>query len=165
MKAAPGVVQVYDRRALELAAAQSPSQLELASNLILGFVAAIGLALLAFALHFILVSRARLSDYAILEANGMPQSTIRRSLVIEQLTVLVFSVVSGALLGVLVSYVLLPALQLGGGAPDNDPPTIVTFGPGAIAVFVGVVVAGALVAPLMSAVSERTHVMSELRAL
>ncbi len=165
MKSAPGVVEVFDRRALEAAAAQSPPRLELASNLVLGFVAALGLGLLAFALHFVVSARARLSEYAVLEANGIPQATIRESLVIEQLMVLVFSVVSGALLGLLVSYVLLPVLQLGGAAADIDPPTVVTIGPGLFVVVLGVLVAGALVAPLMSAATERPRVMSELRAL
>ena len=166
MKMAPGVVQVYDRRRLESASSNSPQQLELTSNLLLGFVAAIGLGLLAFALHFLVVARTRMSDYAVLEANGMAESLLRRSLVIEQLVLLGFCALCGALLGLVMAYVLLPALQLGTSPIDNVPQTLVTIDPIRLAMVLGVVVVGAIVTgPVIAAVSERPRVMSELRAL
>jgi len=166
MKMAPGVVQVYDRRRLESASSNSPQQLELTSNLLLGFVAAIGLGLLAFALHFLVVARTRMSDYAVLEANGMAESLLRHSLVIEQLVLLGFCALCGALLGLVMAYVLLPALQLGTSPIDNVPQTLVTIDPIRLAMVLGVVVVGAIVTgPVIAAVSERPRVMSELRAL
>ncbi|OLE79444.1 MAG: hypothetical protein AUG06_07790 [Actinobacteria bacterium 13_1_20CM_2_65_11] len=165
LKAAPGVVQVYDRRAVETAATRSPAQLELASNLLLGFAAASALALLAFALHFLVIARARLVDYAVLEANGMSPAMVQRSMVVEQSVLLAFSALMGFLLGLLVSFVVLPVLQLSSSAPDNVPQTIVTFNPGALALVLGVVIVGALAAGLAIAASERPEVMSELRSL
>lgn len=166
MKKAPGVVQVYDRRQLESVSANSPQQLELTSNLLLGFVAAIALGLLAFALHFLVVARTRMSDYAVLEANGMAESLVRRSLVIEQLVLLGFCALCGALLGLVISYVILPALQLGSAPSDNVPQTLVTIDPILLAVVLGVVVVGGIATgPVIAAVSERPRVMAELRAL
>jgi hypothetical protein len=165
LKAAPGFVQVYDRRAIESATTRSPAQLELASNLLLGFAAAGVLALLAFAFHFLVIARARLVDYAVLEANGMPPSMVRRSLVVEELVLLLFSALIGFLLGVLVSFVVLPVLQLSGSAPDNVPQTIVTFDPRALALALGALLAGALGAGVAIAATERPEVMSELRSL
>jgi len=165
LKAAPGFVQVFDRRAVETATTRSPAQLELASNLLLGFAAASALALLAFALHFLVIARARLVDYAVLEANGMSPAMVQRSMVVEQAVLLAFSAVVGFLLGVLVSFVVLPVLQLSSSAPDNVPQTIVTFNPGALALVLGVVIAGALAAGAGIAASERPQVMTELRSL
>ena len=165
LKAAPGVVSVYDRRAVESATTRSPAQLELASNLLLGFAAASALALLAFALHFLVIARARLVDYAVLEANGMSPAMVRRSLVVEQSVLIGFSAVIGFLLGLLVSFVVLPVLQLSASAPDNVPQTIVTLAPGSLALVLGVVVVGALAAGAAIAASERPEVMSELRSL
>jgi hypothetical protein len=166
MTKAPGLVRVYDRRQLDATSASSPQQLELTSNLLLGFVAAIALGLLAFALHFLIVARTRTSDYAVLEANGMSESLVRRSLVIEQLVLLGFCALCGLLLGLAISYVLLPALQLGSAPSDNVPQTIVTIDPALLAVVLGVVVVGAVATgPIIAAATARPRVMSELRSL
>lgn len=165
LRAAPGVLTVYDRRELQSTAANSPQQLELTSNLVLGFVAATALGLLAFALHFIVVARARMTDYAVLEANGMSAAMVRQSLVIEQLTLLGFCVVCGAVLGLVMSFVVLPVLQLGAAASDNVPQTIVTIDPVMLAAVLGVVVAGGLAAGPAIAATERPRVMAELRSL
>jgi hypothetical protein len=165
MKTAAGLVQVYDRTALESATVHSPQQLELTSNLVLGFVAALILGLLAFALHFLIVARARVTDYAVLEANGMSPSTVRRSLLVEQFTLLAFCTLGGVLLGLVMSYVLLPVLQLSEAASDNVPQTIVTIDPSLFGVILGVLVAGALSAGPAIASTERPQVMRELRSL
>jgi len=166
LQAAPGVIQVLDQRAIAAGAAHAPQQLGLESNLLLGFAAAIGLALLAFAFHFLMLARGRLSEYAVLEANGMSPPHVRRSLVWEELIVVGFCTVCGAALGALAAIVLLPALQLGAGVPDIVPATIVTFDPVRLVEALVLVAAGALLAgPALAFVAERPRVMSELRAL
>ena len=165
LQATPGIVTVYDRRATQSAISHSPAQLELSSNLQLGFVAALALALLAFALHFLVLARARRGDYAVLEANGMSPATVRRSLVVEQVMLLAFSAIVGALLGVLASLVVLPALQLSGSAVENVPQTIVTFDWSALVLVAGVIAVGALAAAPAVAATERPQIMSELRSL
>jgi hypothetical protein len=165
MKAAPGFVGLYDRRSLEAASVHSPSQLGLESNLVLGFVAAAALGLLAFAVHFVLLGRARLSDYAVLEANGMDEGMLRRSLVIEQLVILFFCVLVGALLGVLASAVVLPGLQLSPFTADNAPPTIITFDVRLLGAVLGTVFAGAVAGVVIALAAAHPRVMPELRAL
>ncbi len=166
LRAAPGLIQVLDQRAIAAAAAHAPQQLGLESNLLLGFAAAIGLALLAFAFHFLMLARGRLSEYAVLEANGMSPPHVRRSLVWEELIVVGFCTACGAALGALAAIVLLPALQLGAGVADIVPATIVTFDPVRLVEALVLVAAGGLLAgPALAFVAERPRVMSELRAL
>ncbi len=166
LQGAPGITQVLDQRSIASDAAHAPQQLGLESNLLLGFVAALALALIAFAFHFLILARNRLSEYAVLEANGMSPLQVRRSLVVEEFLVAGFCLVCGVVLGALAALVLLPALQLGTGAPDNVPATIVTLDPVLLAIALVAVVAGVLVAgPVMALVAERPRVMAELRAL
>ncbi|MGI0131417.1 MAG: FtsX-like permease family protein, partial [Thermoplasmata archaeon] len=163
---APGIVSVVDERTLATAAARSPQELALKSNLILGFVTALGLALLAFAFHFLMVARARLSDYAVLEANGMSAAQVRRSLILEEFILVGFCLICGAALGALVTLVVLPAIQLGASVPENVPETIVTVDPMLMGIALAALAVGALSSGLALAVAvERPKVMAELRAL
>ena len=163
---APGLIQVLDQRSIAFDAAHAPQQLGLESNLLLGFVAALALALIAFAFHFLILARNRLSEYAVLEANGMSPLQVRRSLVFEELVVAGFCLVCGVVLGALAAFVLLPALQLGTSVPENVPATILTLDPVRLATVLVAVVAGVLVAgPGMAVVAARPRVMAELRAL
>jgi FtsX-like permease family protein len=166
LRAAAGVIQVLDQRAIAADAAHAPQQLGLEANLLLGFAAAIGLALLAFGFHFLMLARGRLSEYAVLEANGMSPPQVRRSLVWEEVILVAFCTACGAALGVVAAIVLLPTLQLGASVPDVVPATIVTFDPLRLLEALVLVGVGALVAgPALAFVAERPRVMAELRAL
>ena len=166
LDAAPGLIQVLDQRSIAYDAAHAPQQLGLESNLLLGSVAALTLASIAFAFHFLIRARNRLSEYAVLEANGMSPLQVRRSLVVEELLVAGFCLVCGVVLGALAAFVLLPALQLGTSVPDNVPATIITLDPVRLATVFVAVVAGVLVAgPGMVVVAARPRLMAELRAL
>ncbi len=121
--------EVWDRRAIESANARDPLRLGLLANLEIGFAAALSLAVVAFAVHFLLATRGRLGEYAILDANGLAPWVIQRSLNIEQWTILLFSLVCGTAVGVLLSWVILPALALGTGLPGTVPETAVTVSP------------------------------------
>jgi len=161
-----GVIQVLDQRSIAADAAHAPEQLGLESNLLLGFAAALGLALLAFAFHFLMLARGRLSEYAVLEANGMSPPHVRRSLVWEELVLVGFCTTCGAVLGVLAAIVLLPALQLGASVPEIVPATIVTFDPVRLFAALVLVATGAVLAgPALALVTERPRIMAELRAL
>ena len=165
LQGAPGLIEVLDQRSSAASTAHSPQQLGLESNLLLGFAAALGLALLAFAFHFLMLARGRLSEYAVLEANGMSPPHVRRSLVWEELTLVGFCTGCGAVLGALAAIVLLPALQLGASVPDIVPATIVTFDPFRLVEALVLVAAGAMLAgPALSFLIERPRLMSELRA-
>jgi hypothetical protein len=166
LHAASGLIQVLDQRSIAYDAAHAPQQLGLESNLLLGSVTALALALIAFAFHFLILASNRLSEYAVLEANGMSPLQVRRSLVVEELLVAGVCLLCGVVLGALAALVLLPALQLGTSVPDNVPATIVTLDPGRlatlfVAIFGGVLVAG----PGTAFVAARPRLMAELRAL
>jgi len=163
---APGLIEVLDQRSIAFDAAHAPQQLGLESNLLLGFVAALALALIAFAFHFLGLARSRLSEYAVLEANGMSPSQVRRSLIFEELVVAGFCLLCGSALGALAAIVLLPALQLGASVPENVPATIVTLDPVRLAIALVAIVGGVVVAgPALAFVAERPRIMAELRAL
>jgi hypothetical protein len=123
------VGQVLVRAELESAQRADPEQLGLASNLLIGFLAAMALAVVAFVVHFVVLTRGRLSEYAILQANGMSRSLIRRSLVAEQGTLLLFAVVVGTAIGLVLAWALLPSIQVGVDLAQVVPPTLVTVDP------------------------------------
>jgi hypothetical protein len=166
LRGASGVIQVLDQRSIAAESAHAPQQLGLESNLLLGFAAALGLALLAFGFHFLMLARGRLSEYAVLEANGMSPPHVRRSLVWEELILVGFCTACGAVLGALAAVVLLPALQLGASVPEIVPATIVTFDPLHLLAALVLVAAGTLFAgPALAFVTERPRIMAELRVL
>ena len=124
------------------------------------------LAVVGFIVHFLVVTRARLSDYAILQANGMSRELIRRSLGAERATLLGFAVVSGTAIGLLLAWVLLPSIQVGTDIAQVVPPTLVTVDPvltgGAIAVVVAAAILGGAAGTRLAG---RFHLMDELRLL
>ena len=157
---------VLSRSEQEAAARSDPEQLGLESNLLIGFLAAMTLAVVGFIVHFLVVTRARLSDYAILQANGMSRELIRRSLGAERATLLGFAVVSGTAIGLLLAWVLLPSIQVGTDIAQVVPPTLVTVDPvltgGAIAVVVAAALLGGAAGTRLAG---RFHLMDELRLL
>ena len=87
-------------------------------------------------------------------------------MVLEELILLGFCLVSGAALGPLVTIVVLPVLQLGASVPENVPATIVTVDPILLGISLGAVAVGALLSgPALASAVERPKVMAELRAL
>ena len=126
LKGSTGVDSVLSRRGLLGASQSDLIALELEANLLVGFAAALALAVAAFALHFLVATRGRRSEYAILDANGLSPGTIQRSLALEQSVLLLFSLVVGAALGLLVSWAVLPAIHLGGSREETVPPTLVS---------------------------------------
>ncbi len=158
--------RVWDRRGLEAAEARDPLRLGLLANLEIGFVAALSLAVVAFAVHFLLATRGRLGEYAILDANGLAPWVIQRSLNIEQWTILFFSLVCGAALGVVLSFVILPTLVLGTGLPGTVPETAVTVNPLLTGGALGVVclLAGGA-GQVATRVARQFRLMDELRFL
>jgi hypothetical protein len=137
---------VQDREAEQTSALTDPLFLELRANLAIGFVTALALAALAFTVHFLMAARRRLSEHAILEANGLEPNVVRTGIAIEQVIVVVFALAVGCALAVTLVLWLLPSLQLGSSASDLIPPTILqadwlALGVGAL---ITLLVAGAL---------------------
>jgi hypothetical protein len=142
----PGILDVTDRASLE--------------------AAALTMAVIGFALHFVGAARGRLSEYAILQANGLSPGLVRRSLAIEEGVLLLHSLVCGVLLGVVFSYAVLPAMHVGDASTDLVPPTLVTVDPPAVGAALLVVVAGAaLVSVLVGRAAARFDLLGQLREI
>src|SRR5262249_58702904 len=108
----PGVPVILDRRSLLSTTQADPLGLELEANLLVGFAAVLVLAVAAFGLHFLVATAGRQSEYAILDANGLAPWTVQRSLDLEQAVLLVSSVVIGAGLGFVMSWLVIATLHL-----------------------------------------------------
>jgi hypothetical protein len=106
-------------------ATNDPILIQLRANLATAFFAALLLAFLAFVVHFVVASRRRLAEHAILEANGLEPDDVRRGIAIEQLVIVGFAVLVGAALAAVAVAVLLPSLQFGTGPDAIEPPTVV----------------------------------------
>jgi predicted lysophospholipase L1 biosynthesis ABC-type transport system permease subunit len=154
------------RADLEAAALSDPLRVALDGTLVVGFLATLAVAVLAFGIHFLSAARARLDEYAILRANGLSPGQVRRSLLLEQLVLLAHGLVVGGILGIAVSYAVLPAVQLGSQPGDLVPPTIVTPDPVTVAAAALAVLAGGLLGGWLARRSAgRLDVREQLRQL
>jgi hypothetical protein len=154
------------RRLVADQARQDPVLLELRANLAVGFGAAMALALIAVAIHFLVAVHSRHGEYAILRANGLGRRLIARSLALEQVLVVFFGVAGGTALGLALAWALVPALQLGDLLLYTVPAPLFTVDP----VLTGLTAAGAALltlagAGLASRAGGRLLLMDELRAL
>ncbi|MBJ7603351.1 MAG: ABC transporter permease [Candidatus Dormibacteraeota bacterium] len=158
------VSDVLDRGSSEQSALANPQVLALKANVVLGVAAAAVLAFFSLMLHFRLLTTARAAEYATLQANGAPATTIRRSLRLEQTALLGFCVVTGLTMGLGVAWSLLPSIQLGGDLSDMVPPTIVQIDPGIIALTAITAMALAVLGSyLFRAVSTGRALMDQVR--
>ena len=166
LKGRGDVTSVDDRRQAEAAARSDPVLLQLETNLLLGFAAAMAMTVVSVVVHFLVTVQGRLSEYAILQANGLGRGTILRSLAVEQTVLVLFAVVVGALTGVGLAWALIPALQLGGDLTSLVPPTPLTVDPLVAAAAMAVVALMALAAArVASRAGSRFRLMDELRLI
>ncbi len=166
LSAAPGVASVVSRADLENASSTDPIGAAGRANLILGFAAACILAVAAFAIYFAFAASARTSEYAVLQANGLSSGQIERSLLIEEVLILVLATALGLVIGAALALVLLPDLQVSTSQADTIPPTVLGLNPwlaiGGIAITLGACLIAGRAAARSSRVAE---IMTELRAL
>ena len=166
LRAVGPVLELDERRQLESAALADPLRVALDAILVVGFLAALATTIVGFGLHFLVATRARLGEYAVLRANGLAASVVRRSLAIEQAVLLGYGLVTGAALGILIAAAVLPSIQLGSAPADYIPPTLLTIDPFGLLVAAAIVVLGALlVGWLARRGSGRFHLLDELRQL
>jgi hypothetical protein len=113
--------QILDRRALLDAAAQDPLEAGLRGVLLLGVIAAGGLAVLGSLLYSGITARQRTTQFAVLRTLGASGGQLVRLLLGEQLAIYVFGIVAGTGLGAILATATLPYLQF--SASQNDPAT------------------------------------------
>ena len=90
-----------------------------------GFVAAAMLTVLGFLLHSFISFRQRYIEFGVLRAIGLSVGQMIGFLGIEQLTLILTGTTAGTILGVWVSRVFIPFLQVGTAANINVPPFVV----------------------------------------
>ncbi len=160
------VIGTDDRPSDQAAALDDPLRLSLDAELVGGFLAALALVVVGFGLHFAAVARGRLSEYAIMRANGLRQSAVATSVLIEQGLLLVFGAALGVGLGVLAALTILPVLAPSSLPQDLVPPTWVDLAPGLAAVVLVVLVALCLlVGRLAVRIGAHFDLVAELRSL
>ena len=160
------LVDLEARGSLQAGALGDPLRKALQSTLTIGFLAALAMAVVGFGLHFLVATRERHSDYAILQANGLPPGLVQRSLAAEQGVLLLYSVIVGAALALLMAWAILPSVQVSPNLEDLVPPTRVHFDPLAAAAVLGAVLVVAFAAgQLASRLGGRLRLLDELRLL
>jgi FtsX-like permease family len=147
-------------------ALNDPLRSGFAKELGIGALIALLVVVINFVMHFLAAARNRTTQYAIMRANGVPQSTLRNALIGEQIAVLISGLVAGTAIGLAVAWAVLPVFHLGNLPTDLIPPSLfhidpltlveVVLGTAALSLVTGVVVAGR---------GARVHVMNAIRAL
>ncbi len=97
----------------ENAALSDPLRVGIDDELGLGFVVALAVVVVGFGLHFLAAARNRATQFAIMRANGVPQAALRRSLVAEQVVVLISGLVAGTAIGLALAWAVIPIFHLG----------------------------------------------------
>ncbi len=159
---------VYDRRALQATAERNPLQAGLRGVLLLGVIAAGGLAVLGSLISSALTAQRRAAQFAVLRSLGATGGQLGRLLLGEQLAVYVFGLLAGTILGALLATATLPYLQFGGGqteaALQNVPPSVLAIQWPSIGLFYGCLVVALLLALAWMAVyANRLGLGSTLR--
>jgi ABC-type antimicrobial peptide transport system permease subunit len=160
------LIELVDRQQLEAAAIEDPLRQSLHAELLIGFLAALAIVVVAFGLHFLAVTRGRVAEFAILQANGLPWRRVRRGLFAEQLILLAYGVLVGGAMGLLLSWLILPELHLGTAAGDLTPPTILVVDRvTALYAATGVALACLLAGQLAARLGGRFQLVGQLRDL
>jgi hypothetical protein len=115
----PGVTGVWDVSRIQQTIRADPLALGLRGVTFFGYVLTGLLSLVGFATYFTMDTRRRAASYGILRAMGASAGQIYRSLVVEQVVLILTGLVCGSLLGLGLNRVVLPGfpITLGGRLP------------------------------------------------
>ncbi len=150
----------------ESAALNDPLRVGLHDELGLGFIVALAVVVIGFGLHFLAAARNRATQFAIMRANGVPRATLRRTLVLEQVVVLVTGLVAGTLIGLLLSWAAVPVFHLGTLPADVTPPSVFAVDVTTlVAVLLGSGAASLLIGGAVANTGSRVDVMATVRSL
>jgi hypothetical protein len=123
LRGAPfGSVGVVSRRQLERALLEDPIPLGVIGALALGFVVAAAFAVVGFAAGAAATSRSRMLEFAVLRSLGLQTRQLTGWITLENVLVVVLSALGGTALGILVSWLVLPYVALGGSGAAPVPP-------------------------------------------
>jgi predicted lysophospholipase L1 biosynthesis ABC-type transport system permease subunit len=123
LRAAPfRSITMVSRTAEERAALDDPVAVGVIGALALGFVVAAIFAVAGFAANAVAEARSRRLELAVLRSLGLRRTELTRLVGLETALVVVASLVGGALLGLLVSRLVLPDVGLGASGATPVPP-------------------------------------------
>jgi putative ABC transport system permease protein len=160
--------QVWDRRALQDAAAQNPLQAGLRGMLLLGVIAAGALAVLGSLIYSALTARQRATQFAVLRTLGASGGQLVGLLLGEQLAVYLFGLLAGTALGAALATATLPYLAFTPGQSGTTtqavPPALLAISWPSVGLFYGCLVLALLLALLwMTRYANRLGLGSTLR--
>jgi hypothetical protein len=158
--------QTLVRSVAEQALLDDPLRVGLRDELGLGFVVAMAVVVIGFALHFLAAARTRSTQFAIMRANGVSEQVIRASIVAEQVVVLVTGLVAGAVIGLALAWAVVPLFHLGTLPEDLTPPSLLRLDPATLALVVfGTGALALAVGSLAARAGSRVDVMATVRSL
>ncbi|HUG14814.1 MAG TPA: ABC transporter permease [Thermomicrobiales bacterium] len=132
-----------------------PVTLGMIGALSIGFVAAAIFAVAGFAISVTTTARERLTEFALLRAIGLSPRQLASSLMFENGVLVVVSLVAGATLGLLLSWLVLPLITVSRSAGAVFPAAIVIIPWGTIALLMASIVAVLAAASLLIVISLR----------
>jgi hypothetical protein len=106
------VRQALARSAVSAALVDDPVSLGIIGALVLGALAAMALATIGFIAHAAISTRERVVEFALLRALGVSERQLAGWLWLEHAVVLGFSLIVGSLLGVVLTWLIIPAATL-----------------------------------------------------
>ena len=115
-----------------------PLALGLLGLMFLAFLIALVLSVVGLLTHAALTAQARRSEFGVLRALGLASSGVVRSLIIEQLFVVLLAGILGSVLGAVLSEFVVPTLALGATGEGVVPPFVTEIEWTAIANFWGI---------------------------
>jgi hypothetical protein len=113
---------VVDRMALRRELRDAPLGAALQGAFVLGFLAALGLAVVGFAVNAAVSARERRAEFAVLRALGVSTRQVFGMLGVEQVFLVVLGLVGGLALGLVIGHVVIPHTVLTVGATAPYPP-------------------------------------------
>jgi hypothetical protein len=160
------LLHTYLRSDAEGQALNDPLRVGLQDELGLGFIVALAVVVIGFGLHFLAAARNRATQFAIMRANGVPQAVLRRSLISEQVVVLLTGLVAGTVIGLATAWAVLPIFNLGTLPEDLTPPSVFHINPVTLlAVVLGTGGLALLMGQVVARRGARVDVMSSVRSL
>ena len=115
-----------------------PLALGLLGLMFLAFLIALVLSVVGLLTHASLTAQARRSEFGVLRALGLASSGVVRSLIMEQLFVVIIAGILGSVLGAVLSEFVVPTLALGATGEGVVPPFVTEIEWTAIANFWGI---------------------------
>lgn len=119
--------RVFSRAERELTLNSDPVALGTIGSLMFGFVAAAIFAGIGFAVNAAVSARERLVEFALMRAVGLSNRQLLAWLSLENAMLVLFGLIGGTLLGVLLSWVVLPLISITQEATEAVPGVVVVY--------------------------------------